>query len=338
MVIISKAPLRLAFAGGGTDIEPYVSDYGGEVINISIDKFVYTKITKSDSDKLILIADSSNEEQVYSISNLPVDNDSLLLCIYRYMFDKYRDKAYEPLIINTYSDVPFGSGLGGSSSATISIMKGLFLYFDIEVDQYMLAAEAFHVERNIFGLSGGAQDQYASAFGGLNHLKFNANSVLVNSLKVDESVMLSLESKLLLYFTGESRESAKIIKNQIKNQKKRNKSTLDALHMVKKNVFYIKEALLEGNFENFYKIINSGWHHKKRLSSKISSTAINDIHDKVIAEGALCGKISGAGGGGFMWFLAPPERQNDIKLALVEYSGYFIDCKFSYMGAEAWIE
>jgi D-glycero-alpha-D-manno-heptose-7-phosphate kinase len=337
-MIVSRAPLRLGLAGGGTDVEPYVTDFGGEVLNVTLNKFVFTQISESTSSKLCLYDGSSDSEVTYSVAELPVEDDSLMLCIYRYMFDKYRDKVYQPLNIRTYSEVPFGSGLGGSSTATVSILKGLFLYFGVEVDDYELAGEAFHIERNVFGLSGGAQDQYAAVFGGVNHLQFRADSVIVNSLRVRNSIMLSLESKLMLYYTGKSRASGQIIDSQIVNQKKSDSLTLEALHRVRKNVAPMQEALLKGDFETLYRVINSGWEDKKKLSSQISSTSIDTTYDRIMAAGGFGGKISGAGGGGFMWFLAPLDKHRDIELALKDSPGYFLDCKFCDLGAEAWFE
>lgn len=337
-MIISRAPLRLGLAGGGTDVEPYVTKFGGEVLNVTLNKFVYTQISELNSGQVCLYDGSSDLEVNYFVSDLPAEDDSLMLCIYRYMFDKFRNGVYQPLSIRTYSEVPFGSGLGGSSTATVSIMKGLFLYFGIEVDDYELAAEAFHVERNVFGLSGGAQDQYAAVFGGVNHLQFRADSVLVNSLRIRSSIMLSLESKLMLYYTGKSRASAQIIDSQIKNQKQSVSSTLKALHRVRDNVALMKEALLKGDFEKLYDVINSGWRDKKKLSSQISSTSIDETYDRLINAGALCGKISGAGGGGFMWLLAPLEKHKDIESILSDSPGFFLEGKFCYSGAEAWFE
>lgn len=337
-MIISRAPLRLGLAGGGTDVEPYVTEFGGEVLNLTLNKFVFTRITESNSGQVCLYDGSSDLEIKYCVSDLPVEDDSLMLCIYRYMFDKYRDKVYQPLNIRTYSEVPYGSGLGGSSTATVSIMKGLFFYFGFNIDDYELAAEAFHVERNVYGLSGGAQDQYAAVFGGVNHLQFKADSVVVNSLRIRNSIMLSLESKLMLYYTGKSRSSAHIIESQIENQKLHTSSTLNALHKVRENVGLMKKALLRGDFETLYRVVNSGWQDKKKLSSQISSASIDDTFDRIISAGAFCGKISGAGGGGFMWLLAPLEKHHRIKLTLKDSPGYFIEGKFCDLGAEAWIE
>jgi D-glycero-alpha-D-manno-heptose-7-phosphate kinase len=337
-LIIARAPLRLGLAGGGTDIEPYVTNFGGEVLNLTINKYVFTQISEATSDQVLLYDGSSDTLHKYLTSDLPATDDNLMLCIYRYMFDKYFDGKYQSLSIRIYSEAPYGSGLGGSSTAAVSMMKALFFYFNIEVDDYDLAAEAFHVERNILGLSGGAQDQYSAVFGGVSHIEFGDNSVIVNSLRIRNSIMRSLESKLVLYYTGVSRASANIIDSQIEKQKNSSLETLDALHRIKMNVKYMKEALLKGDFESLYQSINSGWQDKKCLSSKISSNLIDETYNKILAAGARAGKISGAGGGGFMWFLAPLSAHKNIRLAMKDEPGYFLECKFSDRGVESWLE
>jgi len=262
----------------------------------------------------------------------------LMLCVYRYMAIKFNNGRYPALDLRTFSEVPFGSGLGGSSTATVSMMTALFFYFGVQVDDYVLAQEAFHVERNVFGLSGGAQDQYAAVFGGVNHLEFGSGSVLVNSLRVRGPILRSLEAKLMLYYTGVSRDSGAIIESQIRQQEEDTTDALKALHRVKANVALMKSALLKGDFDSLYEVINTGWEDKKALSSKISSQSIDAVYDQIRAAGAFAGKISGAGGGGFMWFLAPLSAHKNIKSVLKDHHGYFLDCKFSNLGSEAWLE
>ncbi len=337
-MIIARAPLRLGLAGGGTDVEPYVSNFGGEVLNISINKYVYTEIAELTSDKICLYDGSSDSLHTYTVGSVPESDDNLMLCVYRYMAMKFNNGRYPALDLRTFSEVPFGSGLGGSSTATVSMMKALFFYFGVQVDDYVLAQEAFHVERNVFGLSGGAQDHYAAVFGGANHLEFGSGSVLVNSLRVREPILRSLEAKLLLYYTGVSRHSGAIIESQIRQQEEDTSATLKALHRVKANVALMKSALLKGDFDPLYEIINTGWEDKKALSSMISSQSIDSVYDQIRAAGAFAGKISGAGGGGFMWFLAPLSAHKNIKSVLKDHHGYFLDCKFSDRGSEVWLE
>lgn len=337
--IYSRAPLRLSLAGGGTDVSPYYNNYGGAVLNATIDKYAYTIVKPSIKGLIKFKSIDKNLEEIFDPQNNK--NKSLKLklhsCAYIHMMKYYNNNNYVPLNITTYCDAPIGSGLGSSSTIVVSIIKALTEYLKLSFDQYKIANIAYLVERNDCKLKGGRQDHYAAAFGGINLINFyKNNNVKVNKVNVKDHIISQLETSFLLYFTGISRNSGIIINKQSKNISKKKSASLKAMHGIKAETMVIKKALLNGNFNNLVKSMRRSWIMKKKIVKEISNNHLNTVYKKAIKAGAYAGKISGAGGGGFMLFYVPIDSKEKVKKTLIKCGGRINNCNFTKKGSEAW--
>ena len=244
---------------------------------------------------------------------------------------------FSSIRLSTMADAPVGSGLGTSSTVVVSIIQGLSELLGVPLGEYDLAHLAFEVERIDCKLSGGGQDHYAAAFGGVNFMEFYAdNRVIVNPLRIRDSTMFDLEASLVLYFTGVSRQSAEIINSQMNNVLNSDIDAIGAMHDVKKEAVSMKEALLFGDMEKLADSLKSGWAAKKRMAFSISNNDIDTVYDSALASGALAGKISGAGGSGFMMFIVDPSKRIQVIRCLEKAGGQVFPCGFSDRGAIAW--
>jgi D-glycero-alpha-D-manno-heptose-7-phosphate kinase len=235
----------------------------------------------------------------------------------------------------TYSDAPAGSGLGTSSTLVVCIIKAFVEWFNLPLGEYDIAQLAFQIERVDLNFSGGKQDQYAATFGGFNFMEFNKNNnVIVNPLRIKADIINELEVSTLLFFTGVSRSSSKIIKHQSNSLS--DNERLNAMHKIKEMSFITKEAILKGDFILLYNTFKEAWEAKKKTSSLISNKGIDEIYNAALDSGAYCGKISGAGGGGFMLFYIDPMRKNEIIERLSLFQGYFIKVKYNNLGVQSW--
>ena len=333
--IYSRAPLRLGLAGGGTDVSPYCDQYGGFVLNATIDRYAYTVIRATDKKLAVFKSIDQKLEEVFD-PNLVSNNVfqlKLHVAVYKHMMKHYNNGNYVPLSLITYCDAPIGSGLGSSSTIVVSMIKAFVELLDLPFDSYKIANLAYVIERIDCNLKGGRQDQYAASFGGVNFIEFYKNNkVLVNPLKIKNSVISQLESSLLLYFTGISRDSEKII-DQISEKKL---DQLEAMHCIKAEALVMKEAILTGNFQVIVDSMKKSWDTKKKLAKEISNSQLDLIYEKAINAGALAGRISGAGGGGFMLFYVPLESRQEVKNILTGFGGVVSNCHFTENGCVAW--
>lgn len=341
MLIRSRAPLRLGLAGGGTDVAPYCDEFGGAILNATIGHYAYASIEPLETGVLQFTSSDQNQAAEYATAvELPPDgNLDLLKHVYNYVVKSLN--ASQPLghRLTTRVDVPSGSGLGGSSTLVVATLKAYAEWLNHPLDDYELARAAYTIERNDAGLKGGHQDQYAAAFGGFNFMEFGRNGkVLVNPLRIKESVISELEASLLLFYTGASRASAGIIAEQSRNVETGNAQAIEAMHQVKQEAFRMKESLLRGDFHLLHEVLRSSWEAKKRMATKIVNERIEEMYAKALEAGAYCARISGAGGGGFMIFLADPMRKGRVADALrgCEDAGIVYGCHFTSIGAQAW--
>lgn len=334
----ARAPLRLGLAGGGTDVSPYSEEYGGLVLNATINKYAYTTITpRTDGQVEFVAADNRVRWQGAAASRLePMKGLELHAGVYNRVVKDYLGGAAPALSIVTHSEAPPGSGLGSSSTMVVSILQAFVELYSLPLGEYDLARLAYEIERQDLGLAGGKQDQYAAAFGGFNFMEFYADRVIVNPLRIKSQNLAELESSLVLFYTGVSRESASIIKEQTANVVKGSGSALDALHRVKEEALRTKEAILTGNFAALCASMQDAWAAKKRMAASISNAHIDEIYDAVIAAGAAAGKVSGAGGGGFMMFLSDPARRPEVIRTLEGFQGQVVTASFVERGAHSW--
>lgn len=339
MKIRARAPLRLGLAGGGSDVSPYCDEYGGQVLNATIDKFAYASIEPSRSGLLEVVTADRENAQVVDPADWAALGDDFALHrgVYARMIRDYHGGRPVAVRISTHTDAPPGSGLGSSSTLVVALVTAFAEHFRLSLGQYEIAHLAWEIERIDLGLAGGRQDQYAAAFGGFNFMEFKSDgAVVINPLRVRRSIVSELEASLLLYFGGVSRESAQIIEQQSANVRAGDAKALDATHALKEQAVLMKESLLKGNIEGMVSSLDSGWRAKQGIASSITNSDIEQAHKIAEACGMKAGKVSGAGGGGFMMMLVDPVRRMDVKRGLEALGGHVSTCHFTHEGAESW--
>jgi D-glycero-alpha-D-manno-heptose-7-phosphate kinase len=311
MIYRSKAPLRIGLAGGGTDVSPYSDQFGGAILNVTISLAAYASIEPLNENKIIIEALDRNEQQSFDlVPRLPIDGTlDLLKGVYN-RIQKDHSIALPGFRLSTFVDAPAGSGLGTSSTLVVAVLGAFKEMLKLPLDEYKIAQYAYDIERNDLQLAGGKQDQYAATFGGVNFMEFSAGAkVIVNPLRIKPQYLHELENNLVLYFTATSRESAAIIKEQVKNVNEKNEKSIDAMHQLKEQASMMKEALLQGNLDEIGVILNYGFEQKRNMAANISNSNMEKVYEAAKAAGATGGKISGAGGGGFMIFYCPANTR-----------------------------
>jgi len=339
MIIRARAPLRLGLAGGGTDVSPYCDKYGGFVLNATIDRYAYAVIKTLDEPVVRFIAADQQVEKVLPAEVLLSLDGKLDLhnAVYNHIVQNFNGGEPISLELTTYSDAPVGSGLGSSSTLVVAMIKAFAELLNLPLDDYSIAQMAYQIERVDCGLQGGRQDQYSATFGGFNFMEFYANDrAVINSLRVKNWILCELEASLVLYYTGVSRKSAQIIADQSSNVESGAADALEAMHGIKHEALAMKECLLRGDFEGLVCSMRIGWENKKRSAKTVSNTDIDAIYDVAMQAGALAGKVSGAGGGGFMWFFVPTANRMDVIRNLNGFGGQVSSCHFTKHGTQAW--
>ena len=338
MIIRSKAPLRLGLAGGGTDVSPYSDIFGGLILNATINLYAYCIIEEIEKNIIEINSYDTNHKFVYDVTEsfLIDDNASLIKGVYNRIVHDYGPVPCG-FVITTYNDAPAGSGLGTSSTMVVCILKAFIEWMSLPLGDYEIARLAYEIERKDLGLSGGKQDQYAAAFGGFNYMEFLQNDiVIVNPLKVKRWILDELEASMLLYYTGTSRSSAAIIDEQKKNTSQGNNDAIEAMHKIKQSAIDMKLAVLKGDVEGFADILREAWENKKKMANNITNPMIQEAMDVAMATGAKAGKVSGAGGGGFIMFVVEPTRKKEVEQALKKLNGFVMPFQFTEGGAHGW--
>jgi D-glycero-alpha-D-manno-heptose-7-phosphate kinase len=338
MVFRSKAPLRIGLAGGGTDVSPYCDLFGGAILNASISLFATAHIETLNEPVIILEAADRNENETFpKQDSLPLTGKlDLLKGVYNRIQKDY-GVAQTGFRLTTHVDAPAGSGLGTSSTLVVAIIGAFVEMLKLPLGEYDIAHYAYDIERRDLQLAGGRQDQYAATFGGVNFMEFYADDkVIVNPLRIKSQYLQELENNLLLYYTDSSRESAMIIKEQQQNVENKDSQSVDAMHMLKEQSRRMKEALLTGKLEQIGEILDFGFRQKRMMAKNISNSRIENIYSAAINAGATGGKISGAGGGGFMIFYCPGTRRYSVMDALRIFGGEIKPYTFSKSGLATW--
>ena len=338
MIIRTKAPLRLGLAGGGTDLSPYCDEYGGNVLNATIDLYAHCTLEVTESHRVIFETTDRNEYfENESKTKLGLDGKlDLHKGVYNKIVKDFNDNQSLSLTMTTYSDVPAGSGLGSSSTLVVAMIKAYVEWLNLPLGEYDIAKLAFDIEREDVGIIGGAQDQYAATFGGFNFMEFYDNKrVIVNPLRIKNWIIDELEASCVLYFTGITRQ-ASIIEEEKANTVSRNTQAMDAMNKVKQDAFAMKEAILKGNIKSFSLLLNQSWESKKKMASSITNSDIDKIYNLAMDNGACAGKISGAGGGGFMFFMVNPVKKMKLVNALNKGGGRVINFHFTKDGNRGW--
>lgn len=338
MIYRSKAPLRIGLAGGGTDVSPYSDMYGGTILNATISLSAYASIEPLQENAIVLQALDRKEEQRFAWSHeLPINGSLDLL---KGVYNRIHKDYGVPLTgfrLSTFADVPAGSGLGTSSTVVVAIIGAFVEMLKLPLGDYDIAHYAYQIEREDLQLAGGKQDQYAATFGGVNFMEFyGGDQVIVNPLRIRSEYLCELENNLLLYFTDTSRESATIIQKQVANVHNKNEKSIEAMHQLKEQARHMKEALLKGRLDDIGDILDFGFSQKKQMADNISNNHIESIYNAAKSAGATGGKISGAGGGGFIIFYCPGNTRHAVAEALLQFGGQVKQYSFTQYGLTTW--
>ena len=332
MVIRGRAPLRVSFGGGGTDVEPFCVNQGGAIIGSTINKYAYCSIVPRDDEEII-------------VHSLDFDMTVKYNTRENYVYDGKLDLVKAALKgmdirqgceVYLQCDAPPGSGLGTSSTVMVAMLAAMARWKGVEMDAYRLADLAYEVEREDLKIAGGYQDQYAATFGGFNFIEFHGrNNVVVNPLRIKKDIIHELQYNLLLCYTGNIHISANIIKDQVQNYEK--KDGFEAMCEVKALAYAMKDELLKGNLHSFGKLLNYGWESKKRMSSKITNPQVDALYNEAMEAGALGGKLLGAGGGGYLLMYCPYNLRQKVAARREAPGGQLTDWCFELRGAQNWI-
>lgn len=322
-MIITRSPLRISLGGGGTDLPSYYQEHSGFLIAGAIDKYVYITLHQTFVEEIII--KYSKLERVTSIEEIqhPIIRESL----------KFIGIEKPHLEITSMADIPSGTGLGSSGSFTTALLKALHAMKKNLVHPSELAEQACHIELDRLREPIGKQDQYIAAYGGLTCFRFLPNGqVEAWPLKLDTDTLYNLEDNLLLFFTGYSRSASAILKEQDDKSKQSDKDMIANLHFIKELGKQSQEALEKGDLHGFAELMNVHWEYKKQRSNNMSNSHINDLYDLALKNGALGGKMIGAGGGGFLMFFA--EDKAKLRRAMREAGLHEVRFRFDFSGTQ----
>jgi len=338
MIYRSKAPLRIGLAGGGTDVSPYSDLYGGAILNATLSLYAHATIEPIEENRVILHGiDQKEEECVEFMDEIPAEGKLILLKGVYNRIQKDYGVSVKNFRLSTFVDAPAGSGLGTSSTLVVAIVGAFAEMLRLPLGEYDIAHYAYEIERKDLGLAGGKQDQYAATFGGVNYMEFyDGDKVIVNPLRIKQQYLFELENNLLLYYTSKSRESAKIIEQQANNVVNQEESSIEAMHQLKQQAQMMKEALLKGRLPEIGEILDFGFQQKRKMARGISNELMEEIYETAKAAGATGGKISGAGGGGFMIFYCPGNAKYKVAKSLERFGGAHRTYQFVEHGLTTW--
>jgi len=313
-MLIVRSPVRVSFAGGGTDLPAYYERFGGAVLSTAINKYFYTTLCKRHDGRIqVISSDLRIFETWRDIATMDIRGSGLEIPL-----AVLKDLSCEVSVdLFLSSEIPPGTGLGSSASVCVNILKTITTYLDRPLSKYDLAERAFHITRNMLGRHVGRQDEFAAAFGGLNYITFHPDGLTdVQPVEIDSELLRELQSKLMLFFTGSAHHSWTILQEQERLTASQTGPAVEALHEVRSLADRMLPALRSGNLGLFGSLLDEGWRAKKRVSGKISNPKIDHLYNLALRNGASGGKITGAGGGGFLLLYCEPERQEAVRSAL----------------------
>jgi len=333
MIVRSRAPLRISFAGGGTDVPPYPQERGGAVLSVTINKYAYASLVPT-ADEAITVQslDYDVVAKYHTAEDLAYNGelDLVKATIRRLAVEKHGLRLF------LHSDAPPGSGLGSSSTLVVALV-GLFRHWLRQpLTDYQIAELAYQIERVDLGIKGGMQDQYAATFGGVNFIEFYDKAVIVNPLRVSADRLNELEYCLLLCYTGQSRLSAHIVERQTESYIQKKEAVVRALDAQKEMAIQMKNALLQGRLDDFGDLLHQAWQSKKQLDPAITTPQIDEMYAAARQAGAIGGKILGAGGGGYLLLYCPFDRKHVVAATLERLGGQVVDFGFDWRGLQTW--
>ncbi len=322
-MIITRSPLRITLGGGGTDLPSYYNKYDGFLIAAAIDKYVYITVNKAFRPGIFL--KYSKIEEISTVSDIvhPIIRESIRLV----------NSEMNHFEMSSITDIPAGTGLGSSGSFTTALIKALYSYNNNSISQRRLAEQACIVEIDKLHEPIGKQDQYIAAYGGITCFEFKKDgTVEVSPLKIDKETLYNLEDNLLLFFTGYSRSASSILKEQDDKSKTNDNEMIENLHFIKELGLKSKAALEQGNLSEFGRLMNTHWEHKKKRSGTMSNPKIDGWYNLALKNGAVGGKLIGAGGGGFLMFYA--EDKAKLRHTLMKEGLEEVRFRFDFEGTK----
>jgi D-glycero-alpha-D-manno-heptose-7-phosphate kinase len=341
MLIRSKAPLRISFSGGGTDVMPYLAEQGGVVLSTTINHYAYASLQLSSEPSIFVKSldyDTVVKHEHHTGESIPYDGNldlvkAVINRLHLYPLSKQPEHGIE---IYLHSDAPPGSGLGSSSTLVVALISLFRTHHNLALTDYEIADLAYQIEREDMAIKGGKQDQYAATFGGFNFIEFQKGATIVNPLRISPEILNELDYNLLLCYTGKTRLSSGIIDTQVKNYIDKKADILDAMNELKQITIDLKNTLLKGKLNDFGSLLNDAWSNKKKMADQITTPLIDELYSTALAHGALGGKITGAGGGGYMFFYCPFQTRRQVAESLQELGAQVVDFNFDFHGVQTW--
>ena len=329
----SKAPLRISFAGGGTDFPHWYDEHGGAVLCCTINRYAYVAVHPREDEEVHVRSVDLGHSIKYRIKDGPM---------YDGMLDLAKAAIYhlaprQGMSLDVRSDAPPGSGLGGSSALTAAVLGAVAAYANRNLDRYDFAELNYYVERKDLKIEGGKQDQFATTFGGFNVIEFHRDRVVVNPLRIDQNIVNDLEAHLILCYTGRARTDLGLISKQIQFYQERRQGTEEGMRRLYELVFEMKEALLRRRLDDFGELLHEAYMNKKRMNPEVAEGTIADeLYERARQAGAVGGKLMGAGGGGYLLVYAPSNKRHAVVGALSSAGGQVTDFNFDLAGLQAW--
>ena len=334
MIIRSKAPLRISFGGGGTDVAPYKDEMGGVVLNATIDKYAYGTLNVDNGHNITVQSLDYDIVAKFDLEGeLEYDGE---LDLVKAVLNNLNHGAPQGCNFFIHSDAPPGSGLGSSSTMVVALLGLIKHWRKLPMTNYEMAEAAYHIERIDLGVRGGMQDQYAAVFGGFNLIEFGSSAVIVNPLRIDKEIINELEYHLLLCYTGKTRLSGNIIATQVDNYERREVDVVKAMDELKQNAIELKNALLQNRLDDFGHLLHEAWLNKKRMAKQITNPQIEELYQVARKNGALGGKVTGAGGGGFLLLYCQFDKKHIIAQELEKLGGQVVHFTFEPQGVQTW--
>jgi D-glycero-alpha-D-manno-heptose-7-phosphate kinase len=332
LLLRAKAPLRLSFAGGGTDVPPFPETEGGSVLSATINRYAYGTLKTRTDDQICIQSLDFGMTVTYSLEDQLVYDGKLDL-VKAAVTHLGVSSGFDLFL---HSDAPPGSGLGASSAMMVALVGLLMQRQNQALTPHEIARTAYHIERVELGIKGGLQDQYASTFGGFNFIEFLSDRVVVNPVMISPDIQNELQYNLLLAFTGRIRLSAQIIEDQVERYESGNSESIAALRELKRLSIEMRDGLVDKRLSTLGALLDEQWQQKKRMSPRISTPELDRIYDEALKAGASGGKVTGAGGGGYMLFYCPNESRHRVARRLTELGCSVADFSFEPVGLQTW--
>jgi D-glycero-alpha-D-manno-heptose-7-phosphate kinase len=332
-IIRAKAPLRISFAGGGTDMPHYYEKHAGAVLSSTINLYAYVTLFPRGDEEIRIRSLNLGHLVHYNLGTRPAYDGVLDLA----KAAIHRVGVKHGIEMDVRVEAPPGSGLGGSSALTAAVLGALSATNGHALDSYDLSELNYAIERVDLKIAGGKQDQYATTFGGFNLIEFHADRVVVTPLRIDRAVLNDLEAHLLLCYTGQVRPHLGLIDQQVRFYQEGRKETIDGMRRLQEMAYELKESLLTGRLQRFGELLNEAHVNKKRMNPHITDgTCADQLYEAALQCGAVGGKLCGAGGGGYLLLYCETGRQHEVIRALEDLGGRFNNFSFEGMGLQVW--